>query len=445
MADLRQTLRAAADPPDAIDHASVRARARRITRWRRSGALASAAVIVIGAVWAATGLLDRPDQVRFAEQSPQSRPEDGRAQQPAAGPTQRNGVAQDDPQAVAPAWDAPSEAPLSPRWGAVSVWTGARFLVWGGYANVGTPDETTADDGASYDPVSDRWRMVEDAPIPGVRNGTAVWTGEELWVLGGYGGRNGYETVTAAAAYAPDRDAWRTLPDVPVPFLAASWSQTTGQAVAVGVDPASGEVGVWTLAADETRWRRLPGLPAAPRSTGDHDPDVEVVAAERDAYVVTDEGVAVIDLARPDAWQATTDPGMPLGPPATVAAWHDGRLLLVAGDRASSYSPATGGDGGTWREVAPPPLTVTADTHVAGVADAGVVIVDTAAAAAAVFDSEQSRWSPLPRLPLEPRSEAVVAAGPVPGAPVPAVLIWGGSRPTNVPFADGAVLVPREQ
>lgn len=447
MADLRQTLRAAADPPDSIDHEQVRARARRITWWRRGVATGGAAVLVAVGVWGAGSLLDRPSEVRFVDQPSQAQQADGQGRQPddQTLPGERGDAQRPDESggSSVAAWATPSEAPLSPRWGAVTVWTGTRFLVWGGYANVGTPDETTAADGASYDPVADRWQMIEDAPIPGVRNGAGVWTGDEMWVLGGYGGRNGLEAVTAAAAYEPDGGTWRTLPDVPAPVIAASWAEGAGMTVAAAADPASGDLAVWTLGGDDARWRALPPLPDAPDAGGDVDPDVEVVAADGDAYVVTDAGVYVIDLSRPVTWESVGTPATAVRGPATIAAWHDGELLVVSGNRAARYVPADQRGAGAWRDAAEPPFRATRDARVAGATGAGVVVVDTVARAGAVFDADRSRWSALPRLPLERRAEAAVAAGSVPGSPVPAVLVWGGSRPTNVPFTDGAVLTPR--
>ncbi len=139
-------------------------------------------------------------------------------------------------------WSPLPPAPLSARWGSYSAWTGSQFVVWGGYAGGGTSEESTADDGAAYDPVAQRWRRLARAPLQGMYGGTGVWTGRELWLLGGNGDPNGRQTLSAAAAYEPAEDRWRRLPDVPLRVSAAAWSRQTGQAIIAGPDPATGDV-----------------------------------------------------------------------------------------------------------------------------------------------------------------------------------------------------------
>jgi N-acetylneuraminic acid mutarotase len=73
----------------------------------------------------------------------------------------------------------------------VAVWTGTRMLVWGGtFTGSGTfggQTEVPQNSGALYDPVADSWTFISGTGAPNPRFGySAVWTGSELMVWGGY-------------------------------------------------------------------------------------------------------------------------------------------------------------------------------------------------------------------------------------------------------------------
>jgi N-acetylneuraminic acid mutarotase len=76
--------------------------------------------------------------------------------------------------------------------------------VWGGH-RFGSP----LNDGAAYDPLTDRWTPISAAGAPSARSHPAgVWTGSE-WVL--FGGLNAAAAVAGGSAYAPATDTWRSL------------------------------------------------------------------------------------------------------------------------------------------------------------------------------------------------------------------------------------------
>ncbi|MDQ2826724.1 MAG: hypothetical protein M3Y04_07180, partial [Actinomycetota bacterium] len=79
--------------------------------------------------------------------------------------------------ARAGSWRAIAPGPLSPRSGAVAVWSGREVLVWGG------TDEVPLSDGAAYDPVADRWRSLSPGPLVG--DAQAVWSGAKMLVWAG--------------------------------------------------------------------------------------------------------------------------------------------------------------------------------------------------------------------------------------------------------------------
>jgi hypothetical protein len=140
-------------------------------------------------------------------------------------------------------WRRTAPAPLRPRASHTAVWTGSRMLVWGGAAdgggrrrwggNVGTDGPSTLlGDGASYDPATDRWRMLAPAPLDERQGHVAVWAGSRMLVWGG-------ETIdqpgftAGGAAYDPASDSWKRIRRAPIrssPDAQAFW---TGEAMLV--------------------------------------------------------------------------------------------------------------------------------------------------------------------------------------------------------------------
>jgi hypothetical protein len=115
-------------------------------------------------------------------------------------------------------------APIDDRIVPAAVWTGTEMILWGGIYRDGTIadgayNQTELADGAAYNPTTDTWRRLPDAPL-GAATPIAVWTGEELVMLGASpltDADNTDESIpeTAVAAYSPAADEWRVLANVP--------------------------------------------------------------------------------------------------------------------------------------------------------------------------------------------------------------------------------------
>jgi hypothetical protein len=82
-------------------------------------------------------------------------------------------------------WRTLPPAPITPRRLASLVWAGDRLLVWGGIQNVGADKLAYPDDGAAYDPRSNRWQPLAKAPVPGRASPLTVWTGDRAIFIGG--------------------------------------------------------------------------------------------------------------------------------------------------------------------------------------------------------------------------------------------------------------------
>lgn len=244
----------------------------------------------------------------------------------------------DDGAAYDPAagtWRSLPDPPVDARM-PFSVWTGSELIVWGSRSCDGPRV-----DGAAYDPGTDTWRSIADAPLE-LTEGTAVWTGEEMIVVGvTLRGCNFAETETAiGAAYDPEADAWRRIPDSMLSPQAstAAWNGT--------------EVIAWDyLNRSQTydpvgdRWRPLQRVPLA---------EYECVPSSvgiSDGFVFGDYcGLTTIYDPMQDAWQDISREGVAgwgfelvAAGPAALALGRDvetGRQVLLAYRPEPSASPS---------------------------------------------------------------------------------------------------------
>ena len=96
---------------------------------------------------------------------------------------------------------------LSPRIYQSAVWTGKSMLVWGGCDRFDVSQ--VFGDGASYDVASDTWSPLPTIGAPSARCAhKAFWTGREMIVWGGGDGKNG---TTDGAALDLETGVWRPL------------------------------------------------------------------------------------------------------------------------------------------------------------------------------------------------------------------------------------------
>lgn len=163
-------------------------------------------------------------------------------------------------------WTTLPPAPIAYRSSPASAWTGRELLVWGGSSadRVDVP----RDDGAGYDPRADRWRLLPAAPIPGRTQASAVWTGHEFIVWGGFDTPTPPHVTGDGAAYDPAANRWRPLPASPLEPRAGAVAVWTGREVIViggrSAVPTGGSNEYADAAAyDPVRnsWRRLPPVP----------------------------------------------------------------------------------------------------------------------------------------------------------------------------------------
>ena len=183
-----------------------------------------------------------------------------------------------------------------------AVWTGSRVLVWGGLVPAGDPDTPY---GGQYDPMNDVWSPMSTINEPSHRNfHTAVWSGQEMLVWGGYSLAS--PALDTGGRYNPATDTWTSIPV----------AQSTPQARAF-------HAAVWT--GDRmVIWGGRNGSPTFDdlRTGGTFDPAT-------------------------NTWSATSVYSVPLGGGYTSAVWSGDRMLVFGGGswtangEGGSYDPST--------------------------------------------------------------------------------------------------------
>ena len=92
-----------------------------------------------------------------------------------------------------------------------AVWTGTEMLVWGGYNG-----SSRFNDGGKYNPISNGWTAITTADAPAGRDHhTAVWTGSKMIIWGGW---NGTDYFNDGARYNPTTDTWTPMTSIGAPL-----------------------------------------------------------------------------------------------------------------------------------------------------------------------------------------------------------------------------------
>ena len=89
------------------------------------------------------------------------------------------------------------------RWFQTAVWTGSKMIVWGGSLTLYSRELNT---GGRYDPSTNTWSSTSTTNAPTGRDShTAVWSGSDMIIWGGY---NGNTAVRTGGRYNPNTNSW---------------------------------------------------------------------------------------------------------------------------------------------------------------------------------------------------------------------------------------------
>jgi hypothetical protein len=124
-------------------------------------------------------------------------------------------------------WGATSTANApSARSSHTAVWTGSEMIVWGGTDNHGYTHLNT---GGRYNPTTDSWTATTRSNAPtGRGNHTAVWTGSEMIIWGGFSYDGTLHYLNTGGRYNPSTDSWTATSTTSAPagrdFHTAVWT-----------------------------------------------------------------------------------------------------------------------------------------------------------------------------------------------------------------------------
>ncbi len=173
--------------------------------------------------------------------------------------------------ASAGGWVSVPPGPLSPRAGAVGVWTGAEVLVVGGEpepwcppsADCTPPGFASLVDGAVYDPATETWRTIADAPLPLSGFTSPVVVDDAVYLLArGASGRPGAED--GFLRYMISEDRWEQPASPPGDLGGYLLVGVPGTVVAYR---GSDETGDWPDSVFDVAagaWEELPADPFSP-------------------------------------------------------------------------------------------------------------------------------------------------------------------------------------
>ena len=340
------------------------------------------------------------------------------------------------------AWSRVPNGPLSPRHDALAVWLDGKFLVVGGWssppcppnASCVAPDEPANSDGAVFDPDTEEWTPIAEAPVPVSGDNAAIVDGQ-LYVSTGEAWRG--DSPVGVWRYHPVFDSWTRIPAPPTPF--ARLVAACHQLFAFSPTDELQRARDFVLDAEAGIWRAIPDDPLGPSF------DREAVWAD-DAVLLTgkelmtspgSEEPAVVRLARldPETFEWTQLPD------SDIIGWSPtvvGDVVVFPhvgtadGGEVNSWGrdvpfggildPATG----EWRSLPDPPP---------GGGLIGELLVSSGRTVVGghLLDPSTGDWTLVPDLPPPDRTAPAVAAGG------DTILLWGGAIGTDN-LGDGYLL-----
>jgi hypothetical protein len=254
--------------------------------------------------------------------------------------------------AVRAEWREVSAPPLSPREFSTGFWTGEEVILVGGsdappcppWATCEAPTVPPLADGAAYDPRTDTWRTIADAPVRfSWSNAAVIGSTAYLWISGEPWRP---QAPSAFLAYRIDEDRWEEL-DLPAAEL--GWYHLVGagdRVVAVRSSDEEAERPDLVYDPATSAWGELPDDPFTPGFDRiavwdgeelllfDHDlTDLSGHAPLRGAALDFESG-AWRELADPEAEWASKGPTAVLFPDPPEAAGDDAGTTEVAAGAA---------------------------------------------------------------------------------------------------------------
>ena len=344
----------------------------------------------------------------------------------------------------------------SSRYDHVAVSTGAKMIIWGGDSGLMAADSTLGTGGV-YDPVKNAWTEVATAGAPAARRtAAAVWTGSEMIVWGGVTFNSIPSTIfNNGGTYDPQANSWRAVSTVGAPVArfahTAVWtgsemivwggySHTFNFAPTNGLagDPVGEQAiidfgplnsgGIYNPLTDT--WRPVSTVNAPP-PRGEHTAiwtGSRMIVWGGDGPKSNLAGGGIYDPVT-DTWTPTSGIGEPSARDAHTAVWTGSRMIIWGGTGGTD-NVRTGGVfdpvANSWKATSLTASPSARELHV-GVAIRGRMIVWGGSTAGdevnsgGIYDPETDTWTTttISGAPSGRRQATAVSAGST-------MIVWGG-------------------
>ena len=291
-----------------------------------------------------------------------------------------------------------------PRFGHTAVWTGTEMIVWGGFDYADAMRT-----GGRYDPLTDTWRKIPVTGAPSRRYGhLALWTGTEMIVWGGWDSSEGPAVPLGdGSRYDPATDSWHPISTSGAPAAGPGytavwtgtqmvlWNGTGGRRYNPATDTWSGITTSGAPAGGKAVWAGTAMIVWGSAGGGRYNP-------------------------ASDSWTPISTSGAPaLAAPPLV--WTGSAVIAWGGGFGGIYTPATD----SWRPMAPH------DAHGSVLIWTGTAFLvgPTALGPIEKYDPASDTWSPLADGYEFPNGPSAVWTGTY-------LILWGGAtsgggRPLN--------------
>lgn len=149
-------------------------------------------------------------------------------------------------------------APFRNRVDSSAVWTGSELIVWGGWEWVRDGLENLRANGLAYDPIDDSWREISRGPLSARCCASSTWLNSEMIIWGGAEPPPQYQD---AAAYDPSANEWRTVAQSPLEWGGEMSTATTDTEWWISQRTREGQISVAAYDPLLDTWRSLPEVP----------------------------------------------------------------------------------------------------------------------------------------------------------------------------------------
>jgi Kelch motif len=218
------------------------------------------------------------------------------------------------------------QVPMPPRWYPLVTWTGREIVVFGGQDSRGGLPRRPCDDGAAYDPRTQRWRAITAPGFdPPLLDPSGIWLGSALVVVGEpCDDQSGPDDDTefckpggmAVGVYEPDLDTWRIVPP-PHPLADGVGGFVVGQRDGAAVVAVGGGDELWLLDPATEHWSPVPSPPLTGRFCADNENIIAIgdqprpVSPDQDPSASATDDTARAAPASPPThlWSATLPAG----------------------------------------------------------------------------------------------------------------------------------------